>query len=92
MTDGFGASLDHLPASGAELAAAASGLICLGGPLPDAGRSTDEVAATVQQVLSEAGELGDRLTALGQAFADAAREYAAADAAVVDSLVRWRGR
>lgn len=91
MTDGFGAALDHLPASGAALTDAASGLERVDVPAPDAGRSTDEVAATVQQLLSEAGALGDRLTALGQAFVDAAQAYSAVDDAVAESLLAWGG-
>ncbi|HSX67812.1 hypothetical protein [Nocardioides sp.] len=90
MTNGFGVRPDDLPETATALAAAGAQLEALDVPLlPDAGRSSDEVAAAVRQLVDEAVSLGEELTQLGAAFEAAAQSYAAADDAVAVSLLGW---
>lgn len=90
MTNGFGVQPDELSEAAVALAKAGERLGSLHAPArADAGRSSDEVAMAVLQLLDEAACVGEGLTQLGAAFAAAARSYSAADDAVAESLLRW---
>jgi hypothetical protein len=90
MTNGFSVASGDLPADARAVARAAVRLRSMSlPPRTDAGRSTDEVRAAIEQLLAEAAARGDGLTALGSALGDAARAYDAADDAVAASLLRW---
>lgn len=90
MTNGFSVQPGDLPATARVLEAAGSSLRALGAPhRVDAGRSSDEIAAAVLQLVDEAAALGDRMTQLGAAFEEAARSYAATDDAVAAALGVW---
>ncbi|GGO91743.1 hypothetical protein GCM10011584_26550 [Nocardioides phosphati] len=90
MTNGFSVDPGELPDTAVVLAAAGSGLRALSTPRRvDAGRSSDEIAAAVLQVVQDAASVGGGLTALAAAFEAAARSYAATDAAVAEALQGW---
>lgn len=90
MTNGFSVQPDELPDTAVVLAAAGSGLRGLSTPpRVDAGRSSDEIAAAVLQVVQEATVIGEGLTELAAAFEAAARSYATTDDAVAEALQGW---
>lgn len=89
MTNGFTVDPGAFPDGAADLRAAGAQLEGLKAAQADAGRSTDEVAAAVLQLVEEAGALGAGLTEIGAAFEAAARSYAATDDAVADALLGW---
>jgi hypothetical protein len=90
MSNGFSVAPDDLPDAAAAMIAAGTRLHGLTPPRrAEAGRSTDEVAAAVLQLVREASSVGTALTELGAAFEAAARSYAATDDAVADALLAW---
>jgi hypothetical protein len=90
MTNGFSVQPGALPDAAVVLAAAGSALRAVQVPHKvAAGRSTDEVAAAVLQLIAESTSLGEALTELGAAYEAAARSYVAADDAVAAALTGW---
>lgn len=90
MTNGFSVDPGSLPAIATALSAAAAPVRGLSAPgKVDAGRSSDELAAAVLQLVGEASARGTEVTELAAAFVEAARVYAASDDAVAAALSRW---
>ncbi|MDO7866870.1 hypothetical protein [Nocardioides jiangxiensis] len=90
MSDDFAVATTALTTHAASIRSVREAVACLAAPpLPDAGESTGLLATTVAGILASVDEAGAELTALGAALLDAAREYAAADAAVAGALGSW---
>lgn len=90
MTNGFSVEPGDLSHAASSLSTAGAALSALRAPHQiDAGRSSDEVAAAVLQLVVEASSLGTELTDVAAAFEAAARSYAATDDAVALALAGW---